>query len=104
MVKVIERTQTGVPKLSIQAVVMQLCLLLSNSEAKTHFARKFSNLTGVKCQGYSKEANKANLFTEVQANKANLLKDESTIFEHRNENVHTDIIDEVTTIHVKSCV
>ena len=44
MVKMIERTQTGVPKLSIQAVVMQLCLLLSNQEAKIHFGRKFSNL------------------------------------------------------------
>ena len=41
-IKVVERTQTGVPKLSIQSVVMQLCLFLTNTEAKSHFKKKFS--------------------------------------------------------------
>ena len=103
MVKMIERTQTGVPKLSIQAVVMQLCLLLSNPEAKIHFARKFSDLTGVKNKAYSKET-KENLFAKVKNNKTNLSKDDSTLFEHRNENFHIDIIDEIPTINVVSCV
>jgi heme/copper-type cytochrome/quinol oxidase subunit 2 len=104
MLKVIERTQTGVPKLSIQAVVMQLCLLISNPEAKIHFGRKFSNLTGLKCQAYSKETNKENQITKVQDNKNNILQDELPIFEHPNENFHNDIIDEIPTIHVISCV
>jgi hypothetical protein len=40
LVKVIERTQIGIPNLSIQIVSMLLCLLFSNSEAKNHFKRQ----------------------------------------------------------------
>ena len=53
---------------------------------------------------YSKETNKEKLFTTVRDNKTNLSKDESTHVEHQNENFHTDIIDEIPTIHVILCV
>ena len=40
LVKVIQRTQIGIPNLSIQIVAMLLCLLFSNYEAKNHFKRR----------------------------------------------------------------
>ena len=40
LIKVIQRTQIGIPNLSIQIVSMLLCLLFSNSEAKNHFKRR----------------------------------------------------------------
>ena len=42
MIKVFQQTQIGVLNLSIQMVVMQICLLFSNSEAKKHFKRRFA--------------------------------------------------------------
>ena len=42
IIKVIQQTQIGVPNLSIQMVVMQICLLYFNSEAKTHFNRRYA--------------------------------------------------------------
>ena len=42
IIKVFQQTQIGVPILSIQMVVMQICLLFSNCEAKKHFKRRFA--------------------------------------------------------------
>ena len=42
IIKVIQQTQIGVPNLSIQMVVMQICLLYSNFEAKKHFNRRYA--------------------------------------------------------------
>jgi hypothetical protein len=42
IIKVIQPTQIGVPNLSIQMVVMQMCLLFSNFEAKKHFMRRYA--------------------------------------------------------------
>jgi hypothetical protein len=41
IIKVFQQTQIGVPILSIQMVIMQICLLFSNYEAKKHFKRRF---------------------------------------------------------------
>ena len=41
IIRVIQQTQIGVPNLSIQMVVMLICLLFSNSEAKKHFTRRY---------------------------------------------------------------
>ena len=40
VIRLIQTTQIGVPKLSIQIVVMLICLLFSNSKAKIHFKTK----------------------------------------------------------------
>ena len=40
VIRLIEKTQIGIPYLLISSVIMLLCLLFSNSEAKTHFKRK----------------------------------------------------------------
>ena len=42
VIRVIQQTQIGVPNLSIQMVVMRICLLFSNSEAKKHFKRRYA--------------------------------------------------------------
>jgi hypothetical protein len=42
IIKVIQPTQIGVPNLSIQMVVMQICLLFSNSDAKKYFKRRYA--------------------------------------------------------------
>jgi hypothetical protein len=42
IIKVFQQKQIGVPILSIQMVVMQICLLFSNSEAKKHFKRRLA--------------------------------------------------------------
>ena len=52
VIRIIQRTQIGVPKLSIQIVVMLICLLLSNSEAKKHFMRKCSSMRGLDPEVY----------------------------------------------------
>ena len=39
VIRIIQRTQKGAPNMSIQCVIMLLCLLFSNSEAKQHFRR-----------------------------------------------------------------
>jgi hypothetical protein len=48
IIKIFQRTQIGVPKMSIQIAVMLLCLLFSNSEAKTHFKKRCAKFRGVK--------------------------------------------------------
>ena len=40
IIRIFQNTQIGVPNLSIQLVVMLICLLLTNPEARTHFRRK----------------------------------------------------------------
>ena len=40
VIRLIQTTQIGVPKLSIQIVVMLICLLFSNSKAKIYFKTK----------------------------------------------------------------
>ena len=47
IIKVIQQTQIGVPNLSIQMVVMQICLLLSNFEAKKYFKRRYATFREV---------------------------------------------------------
>ena len=47
IIRVIQQTQIGVPKLSIQMVIMLICLLFSNPKAKRHFKRRCSALRGV---------------------------------------------------------
>ena len=47
IIKVIQHTQIGVPNLSIQMVVMQICLLLSNFEAKKYFKRRYATFREV---------------------------------------------------------
>ena len=47
IIRIFQRTQIGVPYLSIQLVVMFLCLLGTNNEAKIHFKRKSGVWRGV---------------------------------------------------------
>ena len=42
--RVIQKTKIGVPNLSIQIVVMLICLLMSNSEAKSQFKRRLPSI------------------------------------------------------------
>ena len=44
IIRVVQRTQIGFPNLSIQIVVMLICLLFSNSEAKKHCKRRSATL------------------------------------------------------------
>ena len=46
IIRILQNTQKGVPNLSIQIVVMLLCLLATNNEAKLHFKRKYVALRG----------------------------------------------------------
>ena len=46
IVKVIQSTQIGVPKLSIQLTAMLLCLLFANSEAVTRARKMLAGLSG----------------------------------------------------------
>ena len=57
LIRIFQNTQIGVPNLSIQLVVMLICLLLTNPEARAHFKRKHSALREVYL-----EANKPNIF------------------------------------------
>ena len=47
IIRVIQQTQIGVPKISIHSTVILICLFLSNSEAKTHFKHRLAALRGV---------------------------------------------------------
>ena len=72
IIRVIQRTQLGVPKLSIQIVVMLICLLLSNSGAKTHFKRKFCSMCGMDPEVYRNKASpnpEANLSQQARLGK-----------------------------------
>jgi hypothetical protein len=44
IIRVVQRTQIGFPNLSIQIVVMLICLLISNTEAKQHCKRASATL------------------------------------------------------------
>ena len=46
IIKFLQRSQVGVPKLSIQAGVMLVCLALANSEAKAHFIKRVASWRG----------------------------------------------------------
>ena len=65
LIRIFQNTQIGVPNLSIQLVVMLICLLLTNPEARTHFKRKHSALREVDL-----EANKPNIFVAPKMNSA----------------------------------
>jgi hypothetical protein len=47
VIKVVQSTQIGLPKLSIQITAMLLCLLFSNSEALTRAKKKVATLVPV---------------------------------------------------------
>ena len=47
VIKVVQSTQIGLPKLSIQITAMLLCLLFSNDEALTHTKKKVAPLVPV---------------------------------------------------------
>ena len=52
IVRVIQKTKFGLPNLSIQIVVMLICLLMSNTEAKAQFKRRLASTLPV-CQKIS---------------------------------------------------
>jgi hypothetical protein len=55
VIKVIQTTQIGVPKLSIQIVVILLCLLLNNSEAKLLFKKRYADFRGANLVVYPQQ-------------------------------------------------
>ena len=80
IIRVIQRTQLGVPKLSIQIVVMLICLLLSNSGAKTHFKRKFCSICGMDPEVYRNKASpdpEANLSQQGRLGKPSKAKNKT---------------------------
>ena len=46
-IKLIEKQQRGIPKLSIQCTIILLCLLITNKEAKTYSKKKLTNTLGL---------------------------------------------------------
>ena len=55
IIRILQNTQKGVPNLSIQIVVMLLCLLATNNEAKLHFRRKYVALRGTDMEAIEKK-------------------------------------------------
>ena len=47
VIKAIQQTQIGFPYMSIQTVIMLICLLFSNYEAKSHLKRQFDIFYGL---------------------------------------------------------
>ena len=47
VIRTIQKTQLGIPNISIQKTVMLICLLFSNPDAKKHFKRRSAALRGV---------------------------------------------------------
>ena len=58
IIKVFQRSQIGVPKLSIQVMVMLLCLLLTNHKAKTHVKQKIKSMRGIRLEEYPQQLQK----------------------------------------------
>ena len=69
--KVVQSTQIGLPKMSIQITVMLLCLLFSNSEALTRAKNKVETLIPVSSV-FLKQASKQAVNTELAIKSTNI--------------------------------